>query len=104
MQPGDVILHYEIVEKIGEGGMGAVWRARDTTLGRDVALKVLSSRYAADPHRLARFVREAKAASALNHPNIMMVFDIGEHDGTHFMITELVDGLTFSEWARAARP
>jgi non-specific serine/threonine protein kinase len=101
---GRTIGPYDVVGFLGRGGMGEVYRARDSRLGRDVALKVLSSRYAADPHRLARFAREAKAASALNHPNIMMVFDVGEHDGTHFMVTELVDGLTFPEWAQAARP
>lgn len=69
-QPGQSLLHYSLVEKIGEGGMGVVWKAFDTTLDREVAIKVLPAAFAADPERLARFQREAKLLASLNHPNI----------------------------------
>jgi non-specific serine/threonine protein kinase len=84
--------------------MGHVYLASDTLLGRHVALKVLPPQFAADPPSLARFVREAKAASALNHPNILTVFDVGEQSGTHFIVTELIDGLTLRDWVLDARP
>jgi serine/threonine-protein kinase len=74
LAPGSSLLHYRIVEKIGEGGMGVVFRATDTKLGRDVALKLLPEAFAADPDRLARFEREAKALASLNHPNIAHVY------------------------------
>jgi serine/threonine-protein kinase len=70
MESGTVLLHYRLVEKIGEGGMGAVWKATDATLGRDVAIKILPVEFASDPERLARFEREAKVLASLNHPNI----------------------------------
>jgi predicted ATPase len=95
---------YEIRSQLGVGGMGEVYLARDTLLGRDVALKVLPPQFASEPQRLARFVREARAASALNHPNIVTVFDVGEQSGTHFIVTELVDGLTLRDWVRGERP
>lgn len=92
LQPGQSLLQYRLVEKIGEGGMGAVYRATDTKLERDVALKVLPADLAADPERLERFQREAKAVAALNHPHIVTLFNI-EHDGdTHFLTMELVQG------------
>ncbi len=95
---------YEIRSPLGAGGMGEVYLARDTVLGRDVALKVLPPQFASEPERLARFVREARAASALNHPNIVTVFDAGEQAGAHFIVTEFVDGLTLRDWVRDERP
>jgi serine/threonine protein kinase/dipeptidyl aminopeptidase/acylaminoacyl peptidase len=88
---------YEVVSVIGAGGMGEVYRARDTRLGRDVAIKVLPSAFAADPERLARFEQEARAAAALNHPNILAVHDLGQHDGAPFIVTELLDGMSLRE-------
>ncbi len=73
-QPGQSLLHYSLVEKIGEGGMGVVWKALDTTLDREVAIKMLPEAVAADPERLARFRREAKLLASLNHPNIAAVY------------------------------
>src|SRR6476619_2179927 len=83
---------YTIVSKIGEGGMGEVWRARDTRLGRDVAIKFLSANFAADQDRLNRFEQEARATSALNHPNILAVHDTGQHNGSAFLVSELLEG------------
>jgi serine/threonine protein kinase/Tol biopolymer transport system component len=88
---------YEIVGAIGAGGMGEVYRARDTRLGRDVAVKVLPASFASDPERLRRFELEARAVAALNHPNILAVYDIGSHDGTPFLVTELLEGETLRE-------
>lgn len=85
---------YEVVATLGAGGMGEVYRARDTRLGRDVALKILPPHLAANPSNLARFEQEARLVAALNHPNIISVFDIGTHDGVAYMVTELVDGVT----------
>src|SRR5947208_264416 len=85
---------YEIRAKIGEGGMGEVYRARDTQLGRDVAVKVLPSTYSVDEHRLSRFEQEASSASALNHPNILIVHDIGAHEGSPYVVSELLEGET----------
>src|SRR5687768_9024613 len=85
---------YEIQSALGAGGMGEVYRARDTRLGRDVAVKVLSSTFSSDPERLHRFEQEARAAAALNHPNILAVFDIGTHDGAPYIVSELLDGET----------
>src|SRR5947209_12734925 len=84
--------HYRIVAKIGEGGMGEVYRARDERLDRDVAIKILPRAIADEADRLARFEQEARATSALNHPNILTVYDIGEHDGSPFIVAELLDG------------
>jgi len=83
---------YEVIEKLGEGGMGEVWRARDTRLGRSVALKVLPPEFASDPARRQRFEAESRAVGALNHPNIVAVYDVGEQDGVGYMVSELVDG------------
>src|SRR5438309_7461276 len=91
---GTTLGRYEIRLKIGEGGMGEVYRARDTQLGRDVAVKVLPSTYSVDEHRLSRFEQEASAASALNHPNILIVHDIGSHDGSPYVVSELLEGET----------
>jgi serine/threonine protein kinase len=88
---------YEIVAKIGGGGMGEVYRARDDRLKRDVAIKVLPASVSTDPDRLRRFEKEAQAAPALNHPNIMSVFDIGSHDGTPYIVSELLEGQTLRE-------
>jgi eukaryotic-like serine/threonine-protein kinase len=88
---------YEVLAPIGAGGMGEVYRARDTRLGREVAIKVLPDSYASDPERLKRFEHEARAASALNHPNILTVFDIGTHERSPYLVSELLEGATLRE-------
>jgi eukaryotic-like serine/threonine-protein kinase len=96
---------YEIISPVGAGGMGEVYRARDTRLGRDVAVKVLPSLFADDEQRLLRFEQEASAAGALNHPNILAIYDVGKQDGSPYVVSELLEGETLRErLAGAALP
>ncbi len=88
---------YEVVGPIGAGGMGEVYRARDTRLGRDVAIKILPSNFADDPDRQRRFEQEARATAGLNHPNIVAIYDVGAHDGSPYIVTELLEGETLGE-------
>ncbi len=91
------LLHFRVVQKIGAGGMGEVWRASDTTLGRDVAIKVLPATVAGDKEKLARFEREAKLLATLNHPHIAAVYGLHEADGIHFLVMELIEGRDLRE-------
>src|SRR5204862_3593393 len=94
---GTKLGRYEIRSKIGEGGMGEVYLAQDTKLDRKVALKILPAPLAGNSDRMRRFVQEAKAASALNHPNIITIYEIDETDSGHFIATEFIDGETLRE-------
>lgn len=96
MQPGDKLGHFEIIKKLGAGGMGEVYLAEDQRLGRQVAIKILPPDMAEDPHRRSRFAREARAASALSHPNIAHIYDVGEQDGILFIAMEYVEGRDLS--------
>jgi Tol biopolymer transport system component/tRNA A-37 threonylcarbamoyl transferase component Bud32 len=92
IQPGQILLHYRIVDKVGEGGMGEVWRAVDTTLDREVAIKILPPEFGSDPERLARFEREAKTLASLSHPNIATIHGLHTDHGVRFLAMELVPG------------
>ncbi len=104
LTPGTKLGPYEIVSILGAGGMGEVYRARDARLGRDVAIKVLPPSFAADRERLRRFEQEARAVAALNHPNILAIFDIGQHGETHYLVAELLEGETLREVLRRGVP
>jgi eukaryotic-like serine/threonine-protein kinase len=97
IQSGTHLGHYEIVAAIGAGGMGEVYRARDSKLGRDVAIKVLPETFARDPERLGRFQREAKVLASLDHPNIASIYGIEESGGTRALVMQLVDGPTLAD-------
>src|SRR6266496_3136745 len=94
--PGTRLGSYEIVALLGAGGMGEVYRARDSELNRDVAVKVLAN-LSRDPDRLRRFEQEARAAAALNHPNILAVYQMGTHDGAPYLVSELLEGSTLRD-------
>src|SRR5215469_5272552 len=97
LSPGQKLGPYEILSPLGAGGMGEVYRARDTRLDREVAIKVLPESFASDGDRLRRFEQEARTVAALNHPNILGVYDIGEHQRSPYMVSELLDGETLRE-------
>ena len=97
LNSGTKLGSYEIAGMIGSGGMGEVYRARDTKLGRDVAIKVLPEVFAHDPQRLARFQREAKLLASLNHPNIAHIYGLEESAGSSYLVMELVEGPTLAE-------
>ena len=101
LSPGTKLGPYEILAPLGAGGMGEVWRARDPRLGREVAIKVLPAAASADPERLRRFEQEARAAGALNHPNILVIYDIGMHEGAPYIVSELLEGETLRERLRS---
>ena len=96
LEPGTTLGPYQVTAKIGEGGMGEVYRARDTKLDRDVALKVLPQAFTEDPDRLARFEREAKVLASLNHPGIAAIHGLEESEGTKALVLELVEGPTLT--------
>src|ERR1700694_142769 len=97
LTPGSRLGPYEILSALGAGGMGEVYRARDTKLGRDVALKILPDTFAADPERLARFQREAQVLASLNHPHIGAIYGLEESDGVRALVLELVEGPTLAD-------
>ena len=97
LSPGTKVGPYEILAPLGAGGMGEVYRARDTKLNRDVALKVLPEVFAADPQRMARFEREAQVLASLNHPNIASIYGLEESGATRALVMELVEGPTLAD-------
>ena len=97
IQAGQQLQHYRLIEKIGEGGMGVVWRALDTTLDREVAIKFLPEAFSGEGERLARFEREAKLLASLSHPNIAGIYGLHEHEGTRFLAMEMVPGEELAE-------
>ena len=97
LTPGTRLGPYEVLSRLGAGGMGEVFRARDSRLDRDVALKVIHPELAADADRLARFEQEAKAAARLDHPNILVVHDVGSHEGSPYIVSELLEGASLRE-------
>ena len=97
LEAGRKLAHYEILELIGKGGMGEVYRAKDSKLGRDVAIKVLPDEFSQDKERLARFRREAKVLASLNHPNIAAIYGLEQSGDTHYLVLELVEGETLAE-------
>jgi serine/threonine-protein kinase len=92
IEPGQQLLHYRLIEKIGEGGMGAVWKATDTTLDRNIAIKVLLDAVTADPERVTRLEREAKLLGSFAHPNIAVLHGLQQDEGIRFLVMELVEG------------
>src|ERR1035438_2767072 len=100
LAPGSRLDSYEIIAPLGAGGMGEVYRARDATLKRDVAIKVLPEYWSRDPERLRRFEQEAQATAALNHPNIMSIFHVGQYEGSPYIVTELLQGETLRDRIR----
>src|SRR5438270_3103778 len=101
LSPGTKLGPYEVVSPAGAGGMGEVYRARDSRLNREVAIKVLPAQFSRDPDRVSRFRQEAQAAAALNHPNILAIHDFGEHDGSVYIVAEMLEGETLRERVRA---
>ena len=97
LQPGQMLLHYRLAEKIGKGGMGVVWRALDTTLDRDVAIKILPEAFSTDTDRVARFEREAKVLASLNHPNIASIHGLHEAERLRFLAMEFIEGESLAE-------
>ena len=94
---------YEILSRIGAGGMGEVWRAKDSKIGRDIAIKVLPASLVTDTDRLQRFEQEARAAGTLNHPNLVTIYELGTHDGAPFIAMELLEGETLRDEAYAGK-
>src|SRR5262245_14557954 len=101
IQPGTKLGPYEIVATLGAGGMGEVYRARDSRIGREVALKILPSSYSENADRLRRFEQEARTAGLLNHPNLLAIYDLGKENGSPYIVSELLDGETLREKLRA---
>ena len=100
LERGKCFAHYEIIRQIGAGGMGEVYLARDKKLERMVAVKILNEKFARHESNLKRFIKEAKAASALDHPNILVIHEFGESDGRHFIVSEYVKGVTLREFLK----